>query len=91
MLVGRERKRFEPALVAVAHAGGAVLGIEAQGMGDRVPAEEVGDLCVLPLLGPVDEMPVVGHERVAENAYRQTLVGFGQKVLRGGEIGHFFE
>ena len=91
MLVGGDRKRLEAALVDVAHAGRAVMGVPALRVGDGEPAEEFGDLLVLPLPRPDDEVPMVAHQRVAEDSQRNSLVGFFDHPLEGGEVGRLFE
>ena len=48
MLVAGDGKRFEAALIDVAHAGRAVVGVPALGVGDRQRAKEIGDLLAWP-------------------------------------------
>jgi hypothetical protein len=87
----RDRKRFEPTLVDVSHPGRAMMGMIALRMGDSQPAEEIGNLRVLALLRPDDEVPMVAHQCIAENPQRHTLVGFGQHLFKRGKVGFLLE
>lgn len=91
MLVGFDGKRFKAALIEVAGAGRAVVGVPTLGMGEGEPAEEIGDLAVLALLGPDDHVPMVGHDRVSEDSQRRSLVGLGEDLLEGFVVGLLLE
>ena len=85
MLVGGDGKAFEAPLINVPHAGRAVMRMPALGMREGEPAKEVGDLLVLPLARPDDEVPMVGHHGVGEDAQRHAVEGFDDQVVEGGE------
>ena len=91
VVVAGDRERLEAALINVAHAGGAVMGVEPLRMRDRQPAKELRNLLVPTAAGPDDEMPVVAHQHVGQNPQGDPLVGFEQNLLEGGEIGVLLE
>ena len=82
MLVGFDGKRLESSLVDVSHTDGAVMDVPTKRVGDGQPAKEFGHLLMLTLLGPDDKVPVVAHQRVAEDSKRNTLESLGQDVPR---------
>ena len=91
MFVGGDGKALEATLIDVAHARRAVVRVPALRMRDREPAKEFGNLLVLPLPGPDHKVPMVAHQRVAEDPQRHTLEGLGEHLLEGGEIGLLLE
>lgn len=91
MLVGGDGEAFEASLVDVPHAGRAMMRVPALRMRERQPAKEVGHLLVLPLAWPDDEVPMVPHQRIAEDPQRHALEGFRQQGVEGREIGFLFE
>ena len=78
---------FETALVEGAGAGGVVVGVPALGVGELEPAHEVGEEVGLVLAGPEDEVEVVGHEDVGEDAEGVTGVGLFEGAFKGDVVG----
>ena len=74
MIVFLDGERLEAALIQMAGADGAVVRVPTHGVRVRQPAKKVGQVAIA--LGPEDEVPVIGHEAVAENADRELGVGF---------------
>ena len=91
MLVGGDWKRLEAALINVPHAARMMMGVPALGVRHRQPAKKFRNLLILTLPGPNHEMPMVRHHDIAENPQRHALVGFGDRLLEGREIGVFSE
>ena len=82
MFVGFNRKGFEPALPDVTAA--VVVTMVSPHVRGQEPLHPTTEIAIF--ARPKDEMKVIVHQYVAEQAHRQPLVGIGQKLLEGGEI-----
>ena len=67
------------------------MGVPTLGMREREPTKEFGDLAVLTLPGPNDEVPMVGHHRIAENPQWHAFIRLHQQLFEGREIALFLE
>jgi len=74
MVVVLDGKRLKATLVEMAAARGAAMGVPALGMSVREPAEKLGQFAGP--FGPKKEMPMVGHQAIAEHAHRLPLDRF---------------
>src|SRR5688572_20667934 len=61
------------------------MGVPALGVRERQPADESGELAIA--ARPDDEMPVIRHEAVGQEASFGPLDGLQQDVLKGFVIG----
>jgi hypothetical protein len=73
---------LEPALPDMTR--GVMALVVAPGMGDRKRLEDSADR--LPGLGPDHEVEVIGHEAIAEEAKRVTILGLGESFEKGDAI-----
>src|SRR5436190_23303676 len=63
-----------------------MMGMPALRVRVRQPAEEVGDLRIVSASGPDDEVPVIGHHDISQDAQRYALLRFEQHFLKSLEI-----
>jgi len=95
VLKGREPrldgKGLEPALVERPGAGGVVVGVPALHMGDLQPAHEFREHGGLALAWPEDQVEMIGHDHVGEQAQGNAGVGFFQDALEGEVVVGFLE
>ena len=89
MVVDFDRERFEPPLVEMAAAGGMMLRVPAHGMGVGQPAQKGSQLALL--FGPQDEVPMVGHDAIAEDADRVPFAGLVDDAEEGFVVAASFE
>jgi hypothetical protein len=82
-------KLFEASLVEVAGAGSVVVGMIALGVGLGEAVHEVAELVLRSR--PDDEVPVIGHEAIGEEAYRDAGVCFGEDAFEGVIVLVFME
>ena len=61
-----------------------LMGQPTLGMGQGQPVQERRDLVIG--LGPDDEVPMVGHQAVAQQAQGATLLGFNQHAQKGSVV-----
>ena len=66
-----------------------VVGVVAHGVGGRHPAEKLAHRSVL--LGPQHQVPVIGHQLVAEQLDLVASQAVGEDSLEGLEVGVFAE
>ncbi len=81
MVVLLHGEGLEAALVEVAAADVVIVGVPALGVRQGQPAEEARQLPGL--LRPQDEVPVVGHQAVGQQAGGGVGLGFFQDALEG--------
>lgn len=89
VLVFLDGEALVAALVDRAHAGGAVEGVEALGVGDGDEAEEVGEFAVLG--GGEDHLPLIGEEAVGEELGAEAELDVAHDIKEVLEIGGLFE
>lgn len=89
MFIGLHGKRLKSALIDRAGAGAVVMRMPALRMGDRDPAEHLGEFAILPR--PEEEMPMIGHEAIGCDANLGLNVGFSENFLEGGIVRRLFE
>src|SRR5262249_37325437 len=76
--------RLEPALVQGPGPGRAAVGVVPLGVGDSQPAQVLGQVAVA--LGPEDQVPVVGHQAVGQEAHGPEVGGLSEDGLEGGVV-----
>ena len=89
MIVFLNRESPKTPLVKVARAGRVVMGMPALGMRMRQPAKEVGKLMIP--LWPEHEVPVIGHDAIAEEPNGMLDQCFGENAFERLVIGIFLK
>jgi hypothetical protein len=87
VIVLLDRKALEAALVERTGAAAVVVGVPPHGMRQGQPVQEVGQLAVL--LRPQDEVEVVGHEAIGQQARGCRVLSLAQDALKGGVVAVF--
>ena len=85
MIVLLNRKRLESPLVNVPGAGGMTMGVPALRVGEGKPADEPRQVAVL--AGPDDQMPMVGHHAMGEQAHARSLDRLLKDAFERFEVG----
>ena len=89
VLIALDRKAFESSLVQRAGAGGVMMGVPTLGVGHGQQPHELAQLIVL--ARPQHQVPVIGHQAVAEDSHRDRKTGAFDDPLHGQVIGIVFK
>ena len=89
MFVALHGERFEAALIEVAGAAGAVVGVPPHGVRHAQPAEKLADLVGLGRTD--DEMPMIGHHDQGEDRQRRVGPGLVEHAEKRGVVVGLFE
>lgn len=84
MFVRLNGEALEAALINVARPRSVVVGVVAHGVRGRDPAEKLAHLAIP--VRPQHQVPMVGHELVAEQLDFVPFQPFGQNSLEGREV-----
>ncbi len=87
--VGLHQKGLESALVEMATAGASPMGMPALGVGERHKAHEGRQIPIV--TGPQEQMPMIGHEAIGEQAHGHALAGLGEHPFKGPVVFIFFK
>ena len=87
VIVLRDRERLEAILINMAAAGAVVVGMPADGVRQGEPTQERTQL---PLgFRPEDDVPVRGHQAVAQDAKGASFQGLVEYAQESGVVGGF--
>ena len=89
MFILLNRKRLEPPLVQRTLPAGVVVSVVPLGVGDRQPTHELRQIAVV--CRPKQQVPMVGHQTVAQEADRLPVLGLPQDLFEGGVIAVFMK
>ncbi len=89
VLVFLNGEGLEAALVERPGTAAVVVRMPTHGMGQGQPVEEIREFAVL--MRPENEVEVVGHEAVGQQAHRHLVLGLAQDTLEGGVVAVFVE
>jgi hypothetical protein len=82
-------KTLEPPLIHRPLAAGMAMGMPPLRVRDRHPADIIGQFAIL--RRPKDQMPVIGHETIAQQPRGKPLMGLGEDFLEGLVIASVIE
>jgi hypothetical protein len=89
MLVFLDREGLEASLVQRSGAAAVVMGVPAHSMGQGQPVQKVGKFPVL--TRPKNQMEVVWHEAVGQQACGDVVFGLPEASFKGGIVAFFVE
>jgi len=89
MIVLLNRESFEATLVQRSGAAAVVVGVPTHGMCQGQPMQEVRQVTVL--VGPEDQMEMVGHEAEGQQTHGQLVLGLAQHAFKGGIVAIFMK